>query len=72
MAFQVEVSQIEANYKLSQNRKDEDYWNIVSKLEAREDELSHGVAEAMKKPILVEYDRTYCPVIFKRPGVKYV
>ena len=49
MAFQIEVTQIEANYKLSQNRNDEDYWNIVSHLEKREDELSHGVAEAMKQ-----------------------
>ncbi len=49
MAFQVEVTEIEANYKLSQNRDDEDYWNIVSHLEKRKDELSHGVAEAMKK-----------------------
>jgi transcriptional regulator len=49
MAFQVEVTGIEANYKLSQNRNDEDYWNIVSQLAQREDELSHGVAEAMKK-----------------------
>ena len=48
MAFQIEVTQIEANYKLSQNRSDEDYWNIVSHLEKREDELSHGVAEAMR------------------------
>jgi transcriptional regulator len=49
MAFQIEVIQIEANYKLSQNRNDEDYLNIVARLEEREDELSHGVAEAMKQ-----------------------
>jgi transcriptional regulator len=49
MAFQIEVTQIQANYKLSQNRDDEDYWNIVSHLEAREDEQSHGVAQAMRK-----------------------
>ena len=48
MAFQIEVTRIEANYKLSQNRNDEDYWNVVSHLKNREDELSHGVAEAMK------------------------
>jgi transcriptional regulator len=48
MAFQIEVTRIEANYKLSQNRNDEDYWNIVSHLERREDELSDGVAKAMK------------------------
>jgi transcriptional regulator len=49
MAFQVAVTGIEASYKLSQNRGDEDYWNIVSHLEQRADELSHGVAEAMKR-----------------------
>jgi transcriptional regulator len=49
VAFQIEVTRIEANYKLSQNRDDEDYHNIVSRLEEREDEMSHGVAEAMKK-----------------------
>ena len=48
VAFQIEVTRIEANYKLSQNRDDEDYHNIVSHLEAREDEISHGVAQAMK------------------------
>jgi transcriptional regulator len=49
VAFQIEVARIEANYKLSQNRNDEDYHHIVSKLEEREDEMSHGVAEAMKE-----------------------
>ena len=49
VAFQIEVSRIEANYKLSQNRDDESYWSVVSHLEERADELSHGVAEAMKK-----------------------
>ena len=49
MAFQIAVTRLEANYKLSQNRVEEDYWNIVSHLEARTDELSHGVAEAMKR-----------------------
>ena len=49
VAFQVEATRLEANYKLSQNRNDEDYWNIVSQLDQREDELSHGVAEAMKR-----------------------
>lgn len=49
VAFQIEVTRIEANYKLSQNRKDEDYANIVTQLEKRTDDLSHGVAEAMKE-----------------------
>lgn len=49
IAFQVEATRIEANYKLSQNRNDMDYRSIVSHLEERTDELSHGVADAMKK-----------------------
>jgi transcriptional regulator len=49
MAFQIEVTGIEANYKLSQNRNDEDYWNIVSHLDQRDDEISHEVADAMKE-----------------------
>ena len=48
VAFQIEVTGIEANYKLSQNRDDEDYHQIVTRLEEREDEMSHEVAEAMK------------------------
>ena len=49
VAFQIEVTRIEANYKLSQNRKDEDYVNIIAQLEKREDDLSQGVAEAMRE-----------------------
>ena len=49
VAFQIQVTRIEANYKLSQNRDDESYWSVVSHLEERTDELSHGVAEAMRK-----------------------
>jgi transcriptional regulator len=48
VAFQIEVTRIEANYKLSQNRDDQDYHNIVARLDERQDEMSHGVAEAMK------------------------
>jgi transcriptional regulator len=47
VAFQVEVTRIEANYKLSQNRGDEDYHNIIGQLNEREDEMSQKVAEAM-------------------------
>lgn len=48
VGFQVQVTKIEANYKLSQNRDDEDYHNIISRLNEREDEMSHKVAEAMR------------------------
>jgi transcriptional regulator len=49
VAFQIEVTRMEANYKLSQNRDEENYRSIVSHLEERKDELSHGVAEAMRQ-----------------------
>jgi transcriptional regulator len=49
IAFQIEVTQIEASYKLSQNRDDESYQNIVTQLEKRTDTLSHGVAAAMRQ-----------------------
>ncbi len=49
VAFQVEATRIEANYKLSQNRNDEDYHSIVQHLGERDDEMSHQVAEAMKR-----------------------
>jgi len=48
VGFQVKVTRVEANYKLSQNRDDEDYHNIISRLKEREDETSHAVAEAMR------------------------
>ncbi len=48
VAFQIEVTRFDANYKLSQNRDNEDYQNIIANLEGREDEMSHGVAEAMR------------------------
>jgi transcriptional regulator len=50
VGFQVKVTRIEANYKLSQNRDDEDYHNIIEHLlTEREDEMSHQVADAMRK-----------------------
>ncbi len=49
VAFQVEATRIEANYKLSQNRNDEDYHSVIQHLDEREDEMSHQVAEAMKR-----------------------
>jgi len=48
-AFQIEVTQIEANYKLSQNRDEESYRSIVDHIEQRTDDHSHEIAEAMKQ-----------------------
>jgi transcriptional regulator len=49
VAFQIEVTRMEANYKLSQNRDGENYRSIVAHLEERRDDLSQGVAEAMRQ-----------------------
>ena len=48
-AFKIEVTRLEAAFKLSQNRNDTDYQNIISELEKRADELSMQVAQAMRK-----------------------
>lgn len=48
-AFKVEATRLEAAFKLSQNRNDTDYQNIIIELEKREDELSTQVAQAMRK-----------------------
>lgn len=49
VAFQIEVTKIEASYKLSQNRDDESYQSIIVHLEERNDHLSHSIAEAMRQ-----------------------
>lgn len=48
-AFKIEVTRMEAAFKLSQNRNDTDYQNIIIELEKRADELSAQVAQAMRK-----------------------
>lgn len=48
-AFQVDVTAIEANFKLSQNRDDVNHRSIVSHLEQRTDEYSRAVAESMRR-----------------------
>jgi transcriptional regulator len=49
VGFVVDVTRIDAGYKLSQNRNETDHENIVHKLEERGDEQSAGVARAMKE-----------------------
>ena len=49
VGFALHVTRVEASYKLSQNRNDDDHENIVRKLEERGDEQSAGVARAMKE-----------------------
>ncbi len=49
VGFAVDVTRIDAGYKLSQNRNDEDHANIIHQLEERTDPDSHAVARAMKQ-----------------------
>jgi transcriptional regulator len=45
--FALDVTHIEAAYKLSQNRNDEDHASVVHELEKRDDGYSREIAQAM-------------------------
>ena len=45
VGFRIEVERIEASYKLSQNRKEKDFENVIIELNRRTDQNSHEVAE---------------------------
>ncbi len=47
--FAMDVARIEAAYKLSQNRNDEDYQNVIRELEKRRDEYSKEIARSMRE-----------------------
>lgn len=49
MGFQVKVTRVEANFKLSQNRNDEDYASVIRHLDERGDEQSIAIANEMRK-----------------------
>lgn len=49
VGFKIKVQEIQAAYKLSQNRNKEDYDNIVEKLQEEENLHSQQLAEVMKK-----------------------
>ncbi len=49
VGFAIDVTRIEASYKLSQNRNDEDHENIIRELERRGDADSVQVANAMRE-----------------------
>ncbi len=48
IGFAVDITRLEAGYKLSQNRSDDDYWNIIDHLDQRPDDDSKKVAGAMR------------------------
>ena len=49
VAFEIEINEIQAVRKLSQNRDDKNYDNIISQLEKKEEPNSSAVAKEMKK-----------------------
>lgn len=48
VAFEITISQIEAAFKLSQNRDKEDYENIITELNKKEESNAREVAKEMK------------------------
>ncbi|MGE8207316.1 FMN-binding negative transcriptional regulator [Heyndrickxia sp. NPDC080065] len=48
VGFKIKIQEVQAAYKLSQNRNEEDYHNIIDKLSEEEDLNSHQMAEVMK------------------------
>jgi transcriptional regulator len=51
VGFKIKVQEIQAAYKLSQNRNEEDYHNIIDQLQKDENLNSRQLAETMKKSI---------------------
>ncbi len=49
IGFQIEVTKIEGKWKLSQNRNEEDYKNVITELEKLNEYDSKVIAEEMKK-----------------------
>lgn len=49
VAFEIEITNIEAQKKLSQNRDDKNYRNIITELEKTKENQAIAIAEAMKK-----------------------
>ena len=49
VGFSIKINEIQAAYKLSQNRNDTDYHNIIDKLDKRDDTKTKEVAKEMKR-----------------------
>lgn len=49
IGFSINITEIQVAYKLSQNRNDSDYHNIIDKLENSQNPLKKKVAKEMKK-----------------------
>ncbi len=49
VAFKIKIDKIDASWKLSQNRDDKNYLEIIKKLRERGDEMSMNIANEMEK-----------------------
>lgn len=49
IGFKFEIKEFQANYKLSQNRNDADYQNVISHLEKKETSQEKEIAKIMKE-----------------------
>ncbi len=49
VAFKMKINSIESSFKLSQNRNDMDYKNIIEKLESSRKEMDHIIAGKMRE-----------------------
>ncbi|MGG0644395.1 FMN-binding negative transcriptional regulator [Sporosarcina gallistercoris] len=49
VGFKIEIQEVQAAYKLSQNRNEEDYTNIIDKLSEEKGDNSHQIADVMRK-----------------------
>lgn len=49
VGFKLSIEKVEAQYKLSQNRHDKDYSEIIAQLEKQGDQLSAQIAQDMKE-----------------------
>lgn len=60
VGFKIKVQEVQAAYKLSQNRNEENYPNIVDKLQAEKNPDSQQMAKVMKKRVKIinQYYRT--------------
>lgn len=48
IGFKVKINKVEAAYKMSQNRNEQDYNNIIKKLEDEHNSSSNAVADVMR------------------------
>jgi transcriptional regulator len=49
VGFEIEITKIEAAFKLSQNRDDENYKNVITELKKQDEDGARQIAAAMKK-----------------------